>query len=171
MHTLRALKRSPLGLDLYFWLVYKTFTLHQPLTLSWRQLYRQFGASPAHGGAGVHQQLSAVGPARVQKNQTGMAGPGLSHRHGRAGHRAVAASYRAGTAPSHGMTRQLSRLEWWTGVTLVVLAILAHALVPRYEYRQTSPGSTVWVRVDRWTGQAIVVSPVSTDGITVLRAP
>ena len=69
------------------------------------------------------------------------------------------------------MTRQLSRLEWWTGVTLVVLAILAHALVPRYEYRQTSPGSTVWVRVDRWTGQAIVVSPVSTDGITVLRAP
>ena len=50
MHTLRALKRSPLGLDLYFWLVYKTFTLHQPLTLSWRQLYRQFGASPAHGG-------------------------------------------------------------------------------------------------------------------------
>ena len=50
MHTLRALKRSPLGLDLYFWLVYKTFALHQPLTLSWRQLYRQFGASPAHGG-------------------------------------------------------------------------------------------------------------------------
>ena len=50
MHTLRALKRSPLGLDLYFWLVYKTFALHQPLTLSWRQLYRQFGASQAHGG-------------------------------------------------------------------------------------------------------------------------
>ena len=50
LHTLRALKRSPLGLDLYFWLVYKTFALRQPLTLSWRQLYRQFGASPAHGG-------------------------------------------------------------------------------------------------------------------------
>ena len=50
LHTLRALKRSPLGLDLYFWLVHKTFALRQPLTLSWRQLYRQFGASPAHGG-------------------------------------------------------------------------------------------------------------------------
>ena len=50
LHTLKALKRSPLGLDLYFWLVYRTFTLKAPLTLSWRQLYRQFGASPAHGG-------------------------------------------------------------------------------------------------------------------------
>ena len=50
LHTLKALKRSPLGLDLYFWLVYKTFALRQPLTLTWRQLYRQFGASPAHGG-------------------------------------------------------------------------------------------------------------------------
>ena len=26
LHTLRALKRSPLGLDLYFWLTYRTFT-------------------------------------------------------------------------------------------------------------------------------------------------
>ena len=50
LNTLKALKRSPLGLDLYFWLVYKTFALRQPLTLTWRQLYRQFGASPAHGG-------------------------------------------------------------------------------------------------------------------------
>ena len=53
MHTLRALKRSPLGLDLYFWLVYKTFALRQPLTLSWRQLYKQFGAHPADGPARI----------------------------------------------------------------------------------------------------------------------
>ena len=45
--TLKALKRSPLGLDLYFWLVYRTFTLKAPLRLSWRQLYRQFGSNPA----------------------------------------------------------------------------------------------------------------------------
>ena len=51
LHTLKALKRSPLGLDLYFWLVYRTFTLRQPLTLSWRQIYRQFGAHPADGPA------------------------------------------------------------------------------------------------------------------------
>ena len=45
----RAMKRSSLGLDLYFWLVYRTFTLKAPLTLSWRQLYRQFGANPSAG--------------------------------------------------------------------------------------------------------------------------
>ena len=49
LNTLRAMKRSSLGLDLYFWLVYRTFTLKAPLTLSWRQLYRQFGANPSAG--------------------------------------------------------------------------------------------------------------------------
>ena len=51
MNILKSLKRSPLGLDLYFWLVYRTFTLKAPLTLSWRQLYRQFGADAAKAGA------------------------------------------------------------------------------------------------------------------------
>ena len=47
MNTLTALKRSTLGLDLYLWLVYRTFSLRAPLRLSWRQVYRQFGAHPA----------------------------------------------------------------------------------------------------------------------------
>ena len=47
MNTLKALKRSPLGLDLYMWLTYRMFSLQHPLRLSWRQLYRQFGAEPA----------------------------------------------------------------------------------------------------------------------------
>ena len=47
MNTLKALKRSTLGLDLYLWLVYRTFSLRAPLRLSWRHLYRQFGAHPA----------------------------------------------------------------------------------------------------------------------------
>ena len=46
MNTLSALKRSPLGLDLYLWLVYRTFALRAPLRLPWRLLYRQFGAHP-----------------------------------------------------------------------------------------------------------------------------
>ena len=47
MNTLTALKRSSLGLDLYLWLeTYRTFTLRAPLRLSWRQVYRQFGAHP-----------------------------------------------------------------------------------------------------------------------------
>ena len=47
LNTLTALKRSPLGLDLYLWLVYRTFPLRVPVRLTWRLLYSQFGAHPA----------------------------------------------------------------------------------------------------------------------------
>ena len=46
MNTLTALKRCALGLDLYLWLTYRTFTLRAPLRLTWRQVYRQFGLHP-----------------------------------------------------------------------------------------------------------------------------
>ena len=46
LNTLKALKRSSLGLDLYLWLTYRTFGLKRPLRLTWPQLYRQFGANP-----------------------------------------------------------------------------------------------------------------------------
>ena len=46
MNTLKALKRCALGLDLYLWLTYRTFTLKCPLRLTWRQLYSQFGLDP-----------------------------------------------------------------------------------------------------------------------------
>ena len=50
LNTLNALKRSALGLDLYLWLVYRTFALRSPLRLPWRLLYSQFGThqSKAH---------------------------------------------------------------------------------------------------------------------------
>ena len=47
MNTLKALKRSTLGLDLYLWLTYRTFSLKRPLALFWHQVYRQFGVDPA----------------------------------------------------------------------------------------------------------------------------
>ena len=50
MNILRALRRSPLGLDLYLWLTYRTFSLKRPLRLSWARLYRQFGLDPAMAG-------------------------------------------------------------------------------------------------------------------------
>ena len=46
MNNLKALKKSPLGLDLYMWTVYRTFSLNRPLRLSWPTLYRQFGVDP-----------------------------------------------------------------------------------------------------------------------------
>ena len=47
LNTLTALKRSSLGLDLYLWLVYRTFPLRAPQRITWRQVYRQFGVAPA----------------------------------------------------------------------------------------------------------------------------
>ena len=48
MNTLKALKRCSLGLDLYLWVAYRTFSLRRPLQLSWRQLYHQFDANPSN---------------------------------------------------------------------------------------------------------------------------
>ncbi len=45
MKMLKAMKRSPLGLDL--WLTFRTFELTRPLRLTWTQLYRQFGPNLA----------------------------------------------------------------------------------------------------------------------------
>ena len=50
MNTLTALKRSPLGLDLYLWLAYRTFPLRAPKRLTWPLLYSQFGAHPTQAG-------------------------------------------------------------------------------------------------------------------------
>ena len=52
--VLKAMMRSSVGLDLYLWLAYRTFTLEQPVVLSWRQLYFQFGARPEQG---VHKAI------------------------------------------------------------------------------------------------------------------
>lgn len=50
MRILKAMRRSSLGLDLYMWLSYKTYTLYRlerpAELLSWEQLYRQFGSDP-----------------------------------------------------------------------------------------------------------------------------
>lgn len=50
MRILKEMRRSSLGLDLYMWLSYKTFTLYsqgkKPERLAWERLYRQFGADP-----------------------------------------------------------------------------------------------------------------------------
>ena len=46
MNILKELTRSPLGLDLYMWLTYRTFRLDAPKRLTWPTLYRQFGVEP-----------------------------------------------------------------------------------------------------------------------------
>lgn len=50
MDILKRLKRSSLGLDLYMWLSYKTYSLYStgkpPERLSWQRLYKQFAPHP-----------------------------------------------------------------------------------------------------------------------------
>ena len=78
MNTLTALKRSPLGLDLYLWLVYRTFALKRTLRLSWRLLYSQFGAHPAKASDKVTVQNFRRKALRELK-KIKLAWPGLNY--------------------------------------------------------------------------------------------
>ena len=55
MNTLKALKRSTLGLDLYLWLNYRTFALRAPLRLTWRQVYRPVRGTPGQRQRQAHR--------------------------------------------------------------------------------------------------------------------
>lgn len=50
------------------------------------------------------------------------------------------------------MTITLTRRDWWMAVTLVTVAIVFHAVWPRYDWRHVT--GNVFVRIDRWTGHA-----------------
>lgn len=47
MRALKALKKSPLSLDIYLWLTYRMFYLRKPTTIPWGVLAGQFGAGYA----------------------------------------------------------------------------------------------------------------------------
>lgn len=44
MRILKAVKRSPLGIDLYTWLTYRVSYMKEPTLISWSQLHAQFGS-------------------------------------------------------------------------------------------------------------------------------
>ena len=52
MRALKALKRSPLALDIYCWLTYRMSYLHKPTEIPWLALQMQFGADYAMQGQG-----------------------------------------------------------------------------------------------------------------------
>ena len=79
LHILKAVKRSPLGLDLYLWLTYRTFALKRPLRLTWPLLYRQFGADPARAGEATTVQNFRKDCLRELK-KIKMAWPDLHYR-------------------------------------------------------------------------------------------
>lgn len=44
LRVLRALSRSPLAIDIYCWLTYRSATLARPTVVAWEALYQQFGS-------------------------------------------------------------------------------------------------------------------------------
>lgn len=55
--------------------------------------------------------------------------------------------------------RALTRLDWWLGVVCVSAAVVMHAAIPRYEWRDSTIASRrAMVRIDRWTGTAEIGS-------------
>jgi Plasmid encoded RepA protein len=53
MRALKALKRSPMALDLYCWLTYRASYLKKPTEVSWAGLQGQFGADYPRTGQGL----------------------------------------------------------------------------------------------------------------------
>ena len=70
LHILKAVKRSPLGLDLYLWLTYRTFAIARPLRLTWLKLYRQFGADPAKASKVAQQAFRRDCLRELKKTRT-----------------------------------------------------------------------------------------------------
>jgi hypothetical protein len=52
MYALKALKRSPMALDIYFWLTYRMSYLQKDTLVPWELLQMQFGADYATEGQG-----------------------------------------------------------------------------------------------------------------------
>ena len=44
MEALKALRKSPMALDIYMWLTYKNSYAKSPVVISWQSLQAQFGA-------------------------------------------------------------------------------------------------------------------------------
>ena len=78
LHILKSLSRSPLGLDLYLWLTYRTFDLTRSLRLTWRQLYEQFDSDPAKASKVAQQAFRRDCLRELQKIQR--AWPDLHYR-------------------------------------------------------------------------------------------
>lgn len=55
MRALRALKQSPMALDIYCWVTYRASSLRHPGRITWRDLHKQFGSGVVSLGKFVQQ--------------------------------------------------------------------------------------------------------------------
>ena len=99
MHILKAVKRSPLGLDLYLWAHVPDVRAQDAAhTLSWRQLYRQFGVDAANAGnKSTVNRFRSDCLRELKKIKRAVAWAALSDGHGGTGAVTVAAAHPVGT--------------------------------------------------------------------------
>lgn len=76
MRVLKAIKRSPLGIDLYTWLTYRVSYMKKPTAISWRQLHEQFGADYGNDKNGRDKFTQA---AKRELRKINAAWPALSY--------------------------------------------------------------------------------------------
>jgi hypothetical protein len=87
MRVLKALKQSPLALDIYCWLTYRMSYLDRPTTIPWEGLSNQFGSSyadiknfKAHFIKALQQVLALYPEADAMPTEHGLAlKPSLTH--------------------------------------------------------------------------------------------
>lgn len=79
MRALKALKKSPMSLDIYLWLTYRLYYLRKPTTIPWESLSGQFGADYSRlrdFKAAFLRELKKVGvvypEARLEEAQAGL---------------------------------------------------------------------------------------------------
>jgi hypothetical protein len=77
--TLRALRRSPLALDLYVWMTYRNSYLDRPVNVPWEALHGQFGADyrlmrqfKFYATAALRKVHSAYPEARFEVGASGL---------------------------------------------------------------------------------------------------
>jgi hypothetical protein len=77
--AIRQLRKSPMDLDVYAWLVHRLFNLHKPSSLSWEQLSGQIGHSYAElryfrrfFADSLQRVLRAYPDARVKLSENGI---------------------------------------------------------------------------------------------------
>ena len=77
--AIRALRKSPMDLDVYAWLVHRLYRLGEPSSVSWKQLFGQFGHSYGEIRyfrrffcGSLTKALQAYPQARVKVSDTGL---------------------------------------------------------------------------------------------------
>lgn len=78
LRALRALRQSPMAIDVYCWLTYRNFSLSRPTTVPWESLRDQFGSEVESDKKfkdqlkkALHQVLT-VYPAKATPGRTGL---------------------------------------------------------------------------------------------------